>query len=149
MFVFKHKTAYEMRISDWSSDVCSSDLQHDEQRIAVDLNLGPLMGMVRIFHRQFVQAEFVLQGLPQWFVGLQCADPDQALAVGSQGFTDVIECDVLAFAGTAVGEAVDPHGGVGFAHWPIIAVMMTGDKRYPSARHERERGERGRSTKKQ
>src|SRR3546814_1552789 len=25
-FVFKQKTAYEMRISDWSSDVCSSDL---------------------------------------------------------------------------------------------------------------------------
>src|SRR3546814_1380616 len=25
-FVFKKKTAYEMRISDWSSDVCSSDL---------------------------------------------------------------------------------------------------------------------------
>src|SRR3546814_6254700 len=27
-FFFKQKTAYEMRISDWSSDVCSSDLQH-------------------------------------------------------------------------------------------------------------------------
>src|SRR3546814_6118373 len=27
-FFFKQKTAYEMRISDWSSDVCSSDL-HD------------------------------------------------------------------------------------------------------------------------
>src|SRR3546814_9767770 len=26
-FCFKQKTAYEMRISDWSSDVCSSDLQ--------------------------------------------------------------------------------------------------------------------------
>src|SRR3546814_6160268 len=26
-FFFKQKTAYEMRISDWSSDVCSSDLQ--------------------------------------------------------------------------------------------------------------------------
>src|SRR3546814_6069315 len=26
MFLFKQKTAYEMRISDWSSDVCSSDL---------------------------------------------------------------------------------------------------------------------------
>src|SRR3546814_3721357 len=25
-FFFKQKTAYEMRISDWSSDVCSSDL---------------------------------------------------------------------------------------------------------------------------
>src|SRR3546814_4971526 len=27
IFVFKQKTAYEMRISDWSSDVCSSDLR--------------------------------------------------------------------------------------------------------------------------
>src|SRR3546814_1740255 len=27
-FFFKQKTAYEMRISDWSSDVCSSDLDH-------------------------------------------------------------------------------------------------------------------------
>src|SRR3546814_19084652 len=28
-FFFKQKTAYEMRISDWSSDVCSSDLDDD------------------------------------------------------------------------------------------------------------------------
>src|SRR3546814_5544837 len=27
IFFFKQKTAYEMRISDWSSDVCSSDLR--------------------------------------------------------------------------------------------------------------------------
>src|SRR3546814_5841672 len=27
MFFFKQKTAYELRISDWSSDVCSSDLE--------------------------------------------------------------------------------------------------------------------------
>src|SRR3546814_6570655 len=27
VLLFKQKTAYEMRISDWSSDVCSSDLQ--------------------------------------------------------------------------------------------------------------------------
>src|SRR3546814_6491270 len=26
-FLFRQKTAYEMRISDWSSDVCSSDLE--------------------------------------------------------------------------------------------------------------------------
>src|SRR3546814_3031884 len=31
-FFFKQKTAYEMRISDWSSDVCSSDLTLDEVR---------------------------------------------------------------------------------------------------------------------
>src|SRR3546814_9454369 len=33
-FFFKQKTAYEMRISDWSSDVCSSDL--------LDLELLPV-----------------------------------------------------------------------------------------------------------
>src|SRR3546814_5192076 len=30
-FLFKQKTAYEMRISDWSSDVCSSDLETDDK----------------------------------------------------------------------------------------------------------------------
>src|SRR3546814_262180 len=34
-FFFKQKTAYEMRISDWSSDVCSSDLlSRDEGSLA-------------------------------------------------------------------------------------------------------------------
>src|SRR3546814_12114552 len=32
VFFFKQKTAYEMRISDWSSDVCSSDLRQAKQR---------------------------------------------------------------------------------------------------------------------
>src|SRR3546814_2586460 len=32
LFFFKQKTAYEMRISDWSSDVCSSDLLAWSQR---------------------------------------------------------------------------------------------------------------------
>src|SRR3546814_2652488 len=31
-FVFKQKTAYELRISDWSSDVCSSDLTSSSGR---------------------------------------------------------------------------------------------------------------------
>src|SRR3546814_18241770 len=34
-FFFKQKTAYEMRISDWSSDVCSSDLRGGPAKIAV------------------------------------------------------------------------------------------------------------------
>src|SRR3546814_1681599 len=37
-FLFKQKTAYEMRISDWSSDVCSSDLG------AVDISGGVRVG---------------------------------------------------------------------------------------------------------
>src|SRR3546814_2320100 len=33
VFFFKQKTAYEMRISDWSSDVCSSDLAAEVQLV--------------------------------------------------------------------------------------------------------------------
>src|SRR3546814_1276157 len=40
-FFFKQKTAYEMRISDWSSDVCSSDLQGELRAIFEPLRMGP------------------------------------------------------------------------------------------------------------
>src|SRR3546814_9284299 len=40
-FFFKQKTAYEMRISDWSSDVCSSDLTHGDV-----LNGAPIVILV-------------------------------------------------------------------------------------------------------
>src|SRR3546814_16564217 len=36
VFFFKQKTAYEMRISDWSSDVCSSDLTARHYRAQFD-----------------------------------------------------------------------------------------------------------------
>src|SRR3546814_3601416 len=39
-FCFKQKTAYEMRISDWSSDVCSSDLRHDQDRSGLRILKG-------------------------------------------------------------------------------------------------------------
>src|SRR3546814_19358849 len=39
-FFFKQKTAYEMRISDWSSDVCSSDLVDPEQCASRDRFIG-------------------------------------------------------------------------------------------------------------
>src|SRR3546814_19294849 len=46
IFFFKQKTAYEMRISDWSSDVCSSDLDFrsielPEQDVSVILGNPP------------------------------------------------------------------------------------------------------------
>src|SRR3546814_10127855 len=37
IFFFKQKTAYEMRISDWSSDVCSSDLLQPRHRDAAGI----------------------------------------------------------------------------------------------------------------
>src|SRR3546814_3751332 len=52
-FFFKQKTAYEMRISDWSSDVCSSDLPiervhvTDYTRRIVELPPGGRRGFIR------------------------------------------------------------------------------------------------------
>src|SRR3546814_7139941 len=56
-FFFKQKTAYEMRISDWSSDVCSSDLVDREvfdeevrivlQRLLVERVQHSVAGTVR------------------------------------------------------------------------------------------------------
>src|SRR3546814_1728458 len=37
-FFFKQKTAYEMRISDWSSDVCSSDLSRHRDSAQDSIN---------------------------------------------------------------------------------------------------------------
>src|SRR3546814_3644532 len=39
VFFFKQKTAYDRRISDWSSDVCSSDLVHRPRLIAPEAAL--------------------------------------------------------------------------------------------------------------
>src|SRR3546814_7438101 len=51
-FFFKQKTAYEMRISDWSSDVCSSDLvDRDHVRHEVDVRMRGGGRFQRLLHR--------------------------------------------------------------------------------------------------
>src|SRR3546814_6769967 len=52
-FFFKQKTAYEMRISDWSSDVCSSDLHEAELRLrAAEANLERLDDVIGALEEQ-------------------------------------------------------------------------------------------------
>src|SRR3546814_1849572 len=58
-FFFKQKTAYEMRISDWSSDVCSSDLgaqdaQHHPRRLGKPRSRPEIIGEIgpRLGHRE-------------------------------------------------------------------------------------------------
>src|SRR3546814_6617075 len=74
-FFFKQKTAYEMRISDWSSDVCSSDLpERVVRRVAVcggagDFLLDRLAGSDADVYltsdlRHHPAAEFVEKGGP-------------------------------------------------------------------------------------
>src|SRR3546814_8909217 len=52
IFVFKQKTAYEMRISDWSSDVCSSDLIGD---VLTNNVLLPLLQIAQPQHIAFLE----------------------------------------------------------------------------------------------
>src|SRR3546814_1400268 len=58
-FFFKQKTAYEMRISDWSSDVCSSDL--------------PGTGSVNDFHKYRTDLVLQLELLDRQAVGGRAA----------------------------------------------------------------------------
>src|SRR3546814_9835087 len=69
-FFFKQKTAYEMRISDWSSDVCSSDLTGGGYYIyrsskaglnavtkSLAIDLAPRGIVAIVFHPGWVQTE--------------------------------------------------------------------------------------------
>src|SRR3546814_9298166 len=51
IFFFKQKTAYEMRMSDWSSDVCSSDLR--------EFVVGPACGRQQMASMQSFTPKFV------------------------------------------------------------------------------------------
>src|SRR3546814_2407912 len=72
-FFFKQKTAYEMRISDWSSDVCSSDLpieldngtiaHFEGYRVQHNTSRGPGKGGVR-FHQDVTLSE--VMALSAW-----------------------------------------------------------------------------------
>src|SRR3546814_10222547 len=61
MFFVKQKTAYEWRISDWSSDVCSSDL-------TAKSGFAPPSGAIPDF-AVFIIADQVLQHAPRLNVG--------------------------------------------------------------------------------
>src|SRR3546814_20284402 len=72
LFFFKQKTAYEMRISDWSSDVCSSDLVVlRRQRIGAE-------------QRHFVGKPRRDVENPDQLRGLRLAMIDKAVEVGRQ-----------------------------------------------------------------
>src|SRR3546814_13622491 len=66
-FFFKQKTAYELRISYWSSDVCSSDLREEEKKLVARLenlaSLDDLRRMQHLLHAQLGIALTVAPGL--------------------------------------------------------------------------------------
>src|SRR3546814_8548229 len=59
VFCFKQKTAYEMRISDWSSDVCSSDLPNGWCVVMKDCDLSGLdLRGLNFSHAHFIACTF-------------------------------------------------------------------------------------------
>src|SRR3546814_1617702 len=60
VFFFKQKTAYEMRISDWSSDVCSSDL------VARAREAGAVVGHILQTLRERVAVGTNLLDIDRW-----------------------------------------------------------------------------------
>src|SRR3546814_7853119 len=70
-FFFKQKTAYEMRISDWSSDVCSSDLP-SETRGNLSCRLsGMAVGILLLRNRNMI-ATGVRKRSEERRVGKEC-----------------------------------------------------------------------------
>src|SRR3546814_3104718 len=81
MFFFKQKTAYEMRISDWSSDVCSSDLSPGWQGM---MGLG--------FVLESIAVSTALAALPIWLASALLL----VAVIGWAGWNDPLATRTLA-----------------------------------------------------
>src|SRR3546814_1671808 len=91
-FFFNQKTAYEMRISDWSSDVCSSDLDGDWDASLIDYNAraermgwlpsapqlktNPLEVGKAVKASGKTPGEYVAEGFKAGTLEMSCFDPD-------------------------------------------------------------------------
>src|SRR3546814_3184462 len=99
MFFFEQKTAYEMRISDWSSDVCSSDLRFLIEKTRL---LDRLRG--RINARQEKALIRMMTEGPDGFVGGLSAHnyrtiTDAASATATRDLAELVELGALERAG--------------------------------------------------
>src|SRR3546814_15989707 len=113
-FFFKQKTAYEMRISDWSSDVCSSDLAGckpaDAWRIGTE-------------HEKFCYGLDDFRPLP--YAGERSI---RALLEGLQrfGWAAVTEGDnVIALAKNGAGVSLEPGGQFELSGAPLKTIHDT------------------------
>src|SRR3546814_11614480 len=102
VFFFKQKTAYEMRISDWSSDVCSSDLLLTREAIG-------------IYARALKPDGILLIHISNRFFGLE---PVLAAEAKARGWTAAIRMDP--------GPAGDEYGDLTGSNW--VALTATPDR---------------------
>src|SRR3546814_10145534 len=136
-FFFKQKTAYELRISDWSSDVCSSDLLEDrrgalDQRLHLDGGPGILAvaGVLRLDpDRLCVPRGDAVPGSIAGMVGASGRDDmedarrgEEELRQGAGKIRSAI-ADPLAQALLAFRASVMVHDAEHVAHLPAAAEI--------------------------
>src|SRR3546814_12181632 len=85
---FKQKTAYEMRISYWSSDVCSSDLLRSERAAALYRQGGPRSNVTRYEKVLPVRVDRPKAAFSAWYELLPRSQSGDAARHGT--FDDVI-----------------------------------------------------------
>src|SRR6059058_6323210 len=103
-FFFKQKTAYEMSLRDWSSDVCSSDLVGDRQGHRCPLGCpGPTIVLTSRTLRN--QATESLHDRPAAVVDLR----ESVVATAGSEAGDFREVQVFPEGGRGYGAALDHH----------------------------------------
>jgi hypothetical protein len=85
-------------------------LEHHEKRLAVAFDLGPLVGLEGVLHRQLVQLELAGHGV-ELFPG-RLVEPDPGETTIAVGLVDLIERTGWAPAPVNVDGAVDDHGSM-------------------------------------
>lgn len=84
-------------------------VQHDEERVAVGLQLGALVGLAGVFDGEVVQVEFLLHAGEHGVVRLVQAQPDEG-ARRVQHIADGLDRQVALAPAVAIQRAVDHHG---------------------------------------
>src|SRR3546814_6767849 len=86
-FFFKQKTAYEMRISDWSSDVCSSDLPR-HQHVGIRAGIFWLRQIVHADRNAVARVDKAVHARRQYALETTVAIQQAALAVANHDLLD-------------------------------------------------------------
>src|SRR3546814_15992590 len=119
-FFFKQKTAYEMRISDWSSDVCSSDLAGALTMTlasrTIDMRATATLSPVRKGKRRLLESCALAAGMV-------------ALAYGAPAMAQV------AGTGTIVSGGGTPTGVSGTPTTTTVTPAQNGHKWVPKTGH--------------
>src|SRR3546814_14050188 len=116
MFIFKHKTAYEIRISDWSSDGCSSDLT--QALLDLALSYAKARGHFRQPISTFQGVQFKLADIAteleaaRWLTYRAAYLRDTGQPFLKEAAMAKLKASRLAVS--AASEAVQIHGGVGY-----------------------------------